>query len=164
MKIKCGIGFDAHAFIQNRPLIIGGVNIPFDYGLNGHSDADVLTHAVIDALAGPALGKDIGALFPDTDLSYKNADSLGLLKKTIDLMLQNGWEPGNVDAVIIAQTPKMVSYVTSMREKLAAAMGISVEWITIKATTTEHMGFTGRKEGIAAMATALIYQQIGGDK
>jgi len=155
-KIKCGIGFDAHAFIQNRALIIGGVEIPFDRGLDGHSDADVLTHAIIDAFAGPALGKDIGTIFPDTDAFYKNADSLELLKKTVELIRENGWEPENIDAIIIAQIPKMFPYIQSMRANLAAAMGISAEVISIKATTTEYMGFTGREEGIAALATALI--------
>ena len=157
MKIKSGIGFDAHPFSHGRRLIIGGVDIPFGRGLDGHSDADVLIHAVIDAIATPALGEDIGHLFPDTDPSYKNADSLELLKRTVDLVRQNGWKPGNVDAVIIAQTPKMAPHIPLMREKLASAIGIPLEDITIKATTTEYMGFTGREEGIAALASTIIY-------
>ncbi|MDR0453741.1 MAG: 2-C-methyl-D-erythritol 2,4-cyclodiphosphate synthase [Deferribacteraceae bacterium] len=164
MNVKTGIGFDAHAFIHGRQLIIGGADIPYDRGLDGHSDADVLTHAIIDALAGPALGKDIGNLFPDTDPSYKNADSLKLLKNTITLMREKGWATGNVDAEIIAQAPKMAQHIPLMTEKLSDAIGIPAEDISIKATTTEHLGFTGRKEGIAALAVALIYRLTGGDK
>ncbi len=164
MKIKSGIGFDVHAFAPGRRLIIGGVDIPHEKGLDGHSDADVLTHAITDALAGPALGKDIGNLFPDTDAVYKNADSLNLLGKAVSLIKQNGWAPGNIDAVIIAQTPKMAPHIPLMREKLAAVLDISVEDVTIKATTTEYLGFAGRKEGIAALAVATIYRSLGGEK
>ena len=161
IKIRSGIGFDAHTLIHGRQLIIGGVDIPFDRGLDGYSDADVLIHAIIDALVGPALGCDIGNIFQDTDPFYKNADSIKLLKTTVSLIRQRGWKPGNIDAVIIAQTPKMAPYIPSMRDNLSAAMEIPKEDVTIKATTTEYMGFTGREEGIAALATALLYQQRG---
>ena len=162
MKIKSGIGFDAHSFADNRRLILGGAVIPYSRGLDGHSDADALTHAIIDALIGPALGKDIGALFPDTDSSYKDADSIKLLEITVDLLRQNGWKIGNVDAVIIAQEPKMTPYISEMRGKLAAALGLPTDDVSVKATTTERLGFTGRKEGVAALATAAIYQQREG--
>ncbi|MDR2870353.1 MAG: 2-C-methyl-D-erythritol 2,4-cyclodiphosphate synthase [Deferribacteraceae bacterium] len=151
-----GIGFDAHAFAEERALIIGGVHIPHHLGLLGHSDADVLAHAITDAIAGVALGKDIGNLFPDSDAKYKGADSLILLADTAALVRRAGFAIRHVDAVIIAQEPKMAPHIPAMREKLATAMGVLVNNMTIKATTTEYMGFTGRKEGIAAMAVATL--------
>jgi 2-C-methyl-D-erythritol 2,4-cyclodiphosphate synthase len=156
MNILTGIGFDAHAFADNRRLIIGGVEIAHTQGLAGHSDADVLAHAITDAIAGVALGKDIGKLFPDNDMKYKDADSLVLLADTATLVRRAGFAIGHVDAVIIAQEPKMAPHIDAMRTKLAAAMGILTENVTLKATTTEYLGFTGRKEGIAAVAISTI--------
>jgi len=159
MKIKSGIGFDAHRFARGRKLVIGGVEIDFDLGLDGHSDADVLIHAIVDAVAGPALGKDIGNLFPDTDGAYKGIDSKILLAKAVEMIRLAEFEISNVDAEIIAQKPKMAPHIPLMRETIAGVMGLSVEDVTIKATTTEKMGFTGREEGIAALATAIIIKE-----
>ncbi len=156
MKIKTGIGFDAHRFKRGRRLVIGGVEIDYDLGLDGHSDADVLIHAIVDAIAGPSLGKDIGNIFPDTDDSYKDIDSKILLKKAAEMIRAAGYEISNIDAEIIAQKPKMAPHIPDMREILAQVLGMAAEDITIKATTTEKMGFTGRGEGIAAVATALV--------
>jgi 2-C-methyl-D-erythritol 2,4-cyclodiphosphate synthase len=156
MKIKSGIGFDAHRFKRGRKLVIGGVEIDHELVLDGHSDADVLTHAVIDALAGPALGRDIGNLFPDSDKEYKDIDSIILLRRTVDMIKKDGWQISNIDAEIIAQKPKMAPHIAGMREIFSIITGIPQEDITIKATTTEKMGFTGREEGIAALATAII--------
>ncbi|MGE4317439.1 MAG: 2-C-methyl-D-erythritol 2,4-cyclodiphosphate synthase [Deferribacterales bacterium] len=156
MKIKTGIGFDAHRFKRGRRLIIGGVEIDYDLGLDGHSDADVLIHAIVDAIAGPSLGKDIGNIFPDTDDSYKDIDSKILLKKAAEMIRTAGYEISNIDAEIIAQKPKMAPHIQNMREILAQTLGMDTEDITIKATTTEKMGFTGRGEGIAAVASALV--------
>jgi 2-C-methyl-D-erythritol 2,4-cyclodiphosphate synthase len=159
MKIKSGIGFDAHKFEEGRELFIGGVKIDYELGLAGHSDADVLIHAIVDSIAGPALGKDIGNIFPDSDSAYKNIDSKILLKKTVDMIKSEGWEISNIDAEIIAQKPKMAKHIPMMRMVLADVIGIEVEDVTIKATTTEKMGFTGRGEGIAALSTALIIRK-----
>lgn len=159
MKIKTGIGIDAHRFAPDRKLIIGGIEVEYEMGLEGHSDADVLIHAIIDAFVGPALGKDIGCLFPDTDSAYKGIDSKILLKKACDEVKQLGWIISNIDAEIIAQRPKMKPHIEKMRQTLAGVMELDVEDITIKATTTEKMGFTGRGEGIAALATALIIKE-----
>jgi 2-C-methyl-D-erythritol 2,4-cyclodiphosphate synthase len=156
MKIKTGIGFDAHSFSEGRDLIIGGVKIPYDKGLLGHSDADVLAHAIADSIAGVALHKDIGALFPDTDSAYKNADSIKLLAQVAKLAKDAHWEISSIDAVIIAQAPKMLPYISTMCANIANAVGIPLDDISLKATTTEHLGFTGRKEGIAAMAVVTI--------
>lgn len=156
MKIKSGIGFDAHRFKRGRRLVIGGEEIPCDLGLDGHSDADVLTHAIIDAIAGPSLGRDIGNLFPDNDMEYKDIDSMILLRRAVEKIKAEGWEISNIDAEIIAQKPKMAPHIDRMRENISIITGLSKEDITIKATTTEKMGFTGREEGIAALATAII--------
>lgn len=159
MKIKSGIGFDAHRFARGRKLVIGGVEIDYDLGLDGHSDADVLIHAIVDALAGPALGRDIGNLFPDSDAAYKGIDSKILLAKAVEMIRQAGFEISNVDAEIIAQKPKMAPHIPLMRSVLADVMRIDVQDVTVKATTTERMGFTGREEGIAALATAVIIKE-----
>lgn len=156
MKIKCGIGFDAHKFESNRKLIVGGVEIPYEFGLAGHSDADVLIHAIIDSIAGVSLGKDIGNLFPDTDMAYKNIDSKILLEKTCKLVAEKGYTISNIDAEIIAQKPKFAPYIQEMRQVISKVMDISIDDISIKATTTEKMGFTGRGEGIAAISSSLI--------
>lgn len=155
-NLRIGQGMDVHAFAEGRKLIIGGVEIPYERGLMGHSDADVLAHAVADALLGGIRGGDIGKLFPDTDPAYKDADSLKLLAAVADYVRQQGFEILDVDSVIAAQEPKMAPHREQMRENLAHAMGIPVENMGVKATTTEHLGFEGRKEGITATAVALL--------
>ena len=154
--LRIGTGFDVHAFAPNRRLIIGGVDIPYELGLDGHSDADVLAHAVCDALLGAARLGDIGALFPDTDPAYEGADSLVMLAHVAEVVRNEGFAIEDVDTVIIAQQPKMTPHRDAMRCNLANAMGIPVESVGVKATTTEHLGFTGRKEGIAAQAVCLL--------
>lgn len=155
-KIKTGIGFDAHRFVEGRPLLLGGVEIPHSAGLAGHSDADVLIHAIIDSLAGAGLGVDIGDLFPDTDNQYKGINSGILLQKTISLIRDKGFEISNIDAEVILEKPYLKSYIPEMRNALAVILNIETEDITIKATTTEKMGFCGRREGIAALAVCLL--------
>ncbi len=154
--MRIGTGFDTHRLTEGRPLIIGGVNIPYEKGLAGHSDADVLIHAVIDALFGAAALGDIGKHFPDTDEKYKGADSMLLLQETVREVRNAGYEIGNIDVTLIAQAPKMAPHIDSMRENLARAMKVSAQAVSIKAKTNEHMGFTGRGEGIEARAVALI--------
>lgn len=156
MDIKCGIGFDSHRFDSSRKLIIGGIEIQHDKGLLGHSDADVLIHAIIDSIAGPAFGKDIGMIFPDTEEEYKDIDSKILLARVSEMIYYDDWRISHIDAEIIAQEPKLAPYIPEMQRVLAEIMGIKTTSITIKATTTEKMGFTGRGEGIAALATSLI--------
>jgi 2-C-methyl-D-erythritol 2,4-cyclodiphosphate synthase len=156
MKIKTGIGFDAHSFVSGRPLMLGGIEIPYHKGLQGHSDADVLVHAIVDSLAGVGLGKDIGQLFPDNDSRYKSIDSKILLKKTVEMVNDNGYVISNIDAEVILQEPKLRSYIPLMCETLAGVAGIDITDIAIKATTSEKMGFTGRKEGVAAIAVCLL--------
>ena len=156
MNIRIGHGFDVHAFAEGRRLVIGGVYIPHDRGLLGHSDADVLIHAICDALLGAAGQGDIGQHFPDSDPRYKGIDSRELLRHVAGLLDARGWRVGNVDATIIAQAPRMAPHIPAMRERLAADLGISVEALNVKATTTEKLGFTGRGEGIAAEAVCLI--------
>ncbi|AEI13781.1 2-C-methyl-D-erythritol 2,4-cyclodiphosphate synthase [Flexistipes sinusarabici DSM 4947] len=156
IKIKTGIGFDAHRFSNDRPLVLGGIGIPHSKGLAGHSDADVLIHAIIDSLSGAALGVDIGTLFPDTDESYKGINSGVLLKKVVSLIKKEGFKIGNVDAEIILEEPRLRNYINEMRRKLAGILDVDLDDVTIKATTTEKMGFCGRKEGIAALAVCLL--------
>ena len=154
--MRIGHGYDVHAFCEGRPLILGGVDVPCERGLAGHSDADVLAHAVADALLGAARAGDIGTLFPDTDPAYEGADSLVLLSRVADLLRGQGFEIVDVDATVAAQAPKLAPHREAMRANLARAMGIPVEHMGVKATTTEHLGFVGRKEGIEAFAVALI--------
>lgn len=154
--MRIGLGYDVHAFAQGRKLILGGVEIPHHQGLDGHSDADVLAHAVSDALLGAVRGGDIGKLFPDTDPAYKGADSLKLLSAVAALVREKGYEIVDIDCVIAAQAPKLSPHREAMRENLAAAAGIPVESIGVKATTTEWLGFEGREEGISAQAVALV--------
>lgn len=154
--IRIGQGFDVHAFAPGRALKLCGVNIPYDLGLAGHSDADVATHALMDALLGAAALGDIGKLFPDTDSKYEGADSTALLKEVVTLLGKNSYRIVNFDITIIAQEPKISPYVGSMRAILASCCGTSLDSVSVKATTTEKLGFTGRKEGIAALACALI--------
>ncbi|MBF7082826.1 2-C-methyl-D-erythritol 2,4-cyclodiphosphate synthase [Desulfallas sp. Bu1-1] len=156
--MRVGIGYDVHRLVAGRPLILGGVEIPHELGLEGHSDADVLVHAVMDALLGAAGAGDIGRHFPDTDMRYKNISSLVLLERVIDHISADGWEVGNVDAVIIAQAPKMASYIEQMRQNIAGVLRVAPELVNVKATTTERLGFAGRGEGIAAQAVACIYR------
>lgn len=153
---RVGQGFDVHAFAENRPLVIGGVQVSHDRGLAGHSDADVLTHAICDALLGGARLGDIGQHFPDTDAAFKDADSLDLLSAVTHLLTKAGWGIVNVDVTIIAQEPRMAPHLPLMAKRLGEAMNVDPERINLKATTTETLGFTGRKEGIAAQAVALL--------
>lgn len=155
-NLRIGQGYDAHQLVEGRKLIMGGVDIPHTRGLLGHSDADVLAHAVADALLGGVRGGDIGKLFPDTDPAYEGADSMKLLAAVADFVRDRGYEILDVDSVIAAQAPKLSPYRDQMRENLARAMGISPENVGVKATTTEHLGFEGREEGISATAVALL--------
>ena len=154
--MRIGNGYDVHRLVDGRKLIIGGVEIPYEKGLLGHSDADVLLHAIMDALLGAAALGDIGKHFPDTDPAYEGADSLMLLKKTGEILFEEGYRVGNIDAVIIAQQPKMAPYIEKMRENVADALMTDISCISIKATTEEHLGFTGRGEGISSSAVCLI--------
>lgn len=158
MKIKIGLGYDVHQLVEGRDLWLGGIKIDHAKGLLGHSDADVLIHAICDALLGAASLRDIGYNFPDTDNAYKNIDSKILLKRTIDLVRSKGWELSNIDATVCAQEPKLNPHIENMRTCLASVLGVDVDDVSIKATTTEHLGFVGRKEGIAAYATALLVE------
>ena len=156
VPFRIGNGFDVHRLVAGRPCIICGVNIPSPVGLLGHSDADVALHALSDALLGAAALGDIGKHFPDTDAAYAGADSRVLLRRCVELLGDAGFVPVNVDVTIIAQQPKMAPHIEQMRRNIADDLRIPVDCVSVKATTTEHLGFTGRKEGIAAQATALI--------
>lgn len=156
MNIKIGFGYDVHRFAADRELWLGGVKIPYTEGLLGHSDADVLIHAICDALLGAASLRDIGYNFPDTDNAYKNIDSKILLKRTIDLVRSKGWELSNIDATVCAEQPKLNPHIEQMRQTLASVLSTDIDNVSIKATTTEKLGFTGRKEGISAYAVVLI--------
>ncbi len=154
--LRIGHGYDVHKLVQGRKLIIGGVEISHETGLLGHSDADVLLHAISDALLGAAALGDIGCLFPDTDPEFDGADSLELLKRVVSALAENGYSVVNIDSTLIAQRPKMRPHIENMRENIASACGISVDCVSIKATTEEKLGFTGREEGISAHAVCLI--------
>ncbi len=156
-KFRVGQGYDVHRLVTDRRLILGGVDIPYEKGLLGHSDADVLAHAIMDALLGAAALGDIGKLFPDSDPEYEGADSLMLTRRVARVLEENGYAISNVDATIIAQSPKLAPYIDKMRENIAAALNIPVTDVSVKATTEEKLGFTGSGEGIAAQAAALIY-------
>lgn len=155
-ELRVGHGYDVHRLVEGRALILGGVTVPFDRGLLGHSDADVLTHAVMDALLGAAALGDIGKLFPDSDAAYAGADSIALLERVTALLREHGWQVGNVDATVVAQAPRLAPYIPNMRRRLAEAMGLDVDCVSVKATTEERLGFTGSGEGMAAHAVALI--------
>ncbi|MDY3016449.1 2-C-methyl-D-erythritol 2,4-cyclodiphosphate synthase [Blautia sp.] len=157
--MRVGMGYDVHKLTEGRDLILGGVTIPWEKGLLGHSDADVLIHAVMDALLGAAALGDIGKHFPDTDPAYKGISSLKLLEHVMCLLKRNGFSVGNVDAVIIAQKPKMAPHIPQMRKNLAEAMGIPEGRVNVKATTEEGLGFTGRGEGIASQAVCLLEEK-----
>ncbi|ONI45731.1 2-C-methyl-D-erythritol 2,4-cyclodiphosphate synthase [Candidatus Epulonipiscioides gigas] len=156
---RIGTGYDVHRLVKERELILGGVNIPHETGLLGHSDADVLAHAIIDALLGAAALGDIGVHFPDTSSKYKDINSLELLSITGNLLQQNKYIISNIDATIIAQRPKMRPYIEEMRKNIANTLSINLEQINIKATTEEKLGFTGHEEGISSTASALIYKE-----
>lgn len=154
--MRIGHGYDVHRLVEGRRLILGGVEIPWEKGLLGHSDADVLTHAVMDALLGAAALGDIGKLFPDTDPAYEGADSIGLLRRVTAILQEHGYRVGNVDATVIAQRPKLAPHISQIRDHLAEAMGIGRDRVSVKATTEEGLGFTGEGFGIAAHAVALL--------
>lgn len=156
MKIRTGLGYDVHRLVEGRDLWLGGIKIPHTLGLLGHSDADVLIHAICDALLGAANMRDIGYHFPDTSADTLDIDSKILLKKTVDLIATKGYKIGNIDATICAERPKINPHVPDMKACLAQVMGIDEDDVSIKATTTEHLGFTGREEGISAYAVVLI--------
>ena len=157
--MRVGHGYDVHKLVPGRDLILGGVHIPHETGLLGHSDADVLTHAAMDALLGARAMGDIGKHFPDTDVRWKGADSLKLAEYVRTLVTANGWEISNLDITVIAQAPKLAPHINAMRQNLANALSLPVERVSIKATTEEHLGFTGEKLGIAAHAVALLVQR-----
>lgn len=157
MTMRIGHGYDVHRLVEGRKLILGGVEVPHTLGLLGHSDADVLTHAVMDALLGAAALGDIGRHFPDTDPAYAGADSLKLLDHVVKLLEEKGYQVGNVDATILAQKPKLAPYIEKMRDNLAARMKVEPDQVNVKATTEEKLGFTGAEEGIAAHAVALLF-------
>jgi 2-C-methyl-D-erythritol 2,4-cyclodiphosphate synthase len=156
MRFRIGTGFDVHAFAEGRPLILAGVPVPYEKGLLGHSDADVALHALMDALLGAAALGDIGKYFPDTDERYKGADSRELLRTVLEILRREGWQVNNADVTIIAQRPKLASYIPQMRRLVAQDLQIDPDAVNIKATTTEKLGFTGRGEGIAAEAAVSL--------
>ena len=156
MKYRTGIGFDVHAFADDRKLIIGGVEIPYDKGLAGHSDADVLLHSITDALLGSLALGDLGNHFPDTDQKYKDADSKDLLRDAYNLIKEKGYKIGNIDAVVSAQKPKLSPFIDEIRKVISKLLDTEIENVSIKATTTERLGFVGREEGIAAFSTVLV--------
>ncbi len=154
--MRIGHGYDVHKFANGRKLILGGADIPFEKGLLGHSDADVLTHAIMDALLGAAALGDIGKLFPDNDDSYKGANSIELLRKVCSVLFENGYSIVNIDSTVIAQKPKLSGYIDIMRKSIAHACSMDISCVSVKATTEEKLGFTGRLEGISAHAVCLI--------
>lgn len=155
-KIRVGFGYDVHRLVENRELWLGGIRLEYEKGLLGHSDADVLIHAICDALLGAANMRDIGYHFPDTAGEFENIDSKILLKKTVQLIATKGYRVGNVDATVCAERPKLNPHIPRMQQTLAAVMGVDEDDVSIKATTTEKLGFTGRQEGISAYATVLV--------
>ena len=154
--MRIGHGYDVHRLVDGRKCIIGGVDIPYEKGLLGHSDADVLLHAIMDAMLGAMAAGDIGKLFPDSDPAYKGADSLELTRRVAEVMTEKGYRLGNVDATVIAQAPKLAPYILEMRQNVAAAFGVDIGRVSIKATTEEKLGFTGSGEGISAHAVCLL--------
>ncbi len=156
--MRIGMGYDVHRLVENRPLILGGVRIPYEKGLLGHSDADVLVHAIMDALLGAAALGDIGQHFPDTDPAYEGADSLFLLKEVGSILKQHGYAVGNIDSTVIAQRPKLAPFREEMRKNIAGSLGIELSQVSVKATTEEGLGFTGTGEGISAQAIALLME------
>lgn len=153
---RIGLGYDVHAFAEGRKLVLGGVEIPYEKGLDGHSDADVLVHAIMDALVGAMRAGDIGKLFPDTDPAYEGADSIKLLERVGELVREQGFTVEDIDSVVMLQEPKISPYREQMRENIARALAIPVDSVGVKATTTEHLGYEGRGEGASAQAVALL--------
>ena len=154
--MRVGIGYDSHRLAEGRRLIVGGVEIPFERGLDGHSDSDVLTHAVIDALLGAAGLGDIGGHFPDTDERWRDADSIGLLEAVVAMLAERGWRVGNVDCTVVLEAPKLAPHRDAIRARLSSALGVEEGCVNVKASTGERMGFVGRGEGAAALAVALL--------
>lgn len=157
--LRVGIGYDVHALVEGRPLILGGIEIPHEKGLLGHSDADVLTHAIMDALLGALALGDLGKHFPDTDERYRGASSIKLLKHVVTMLEERGYQLGNLDCIIAAQRPKLAAYIPQMREKLAFTLKTTLENVSVKATTTEKLGFEGREEGISSQAIVSLYRK-----
>lgn len=162
-EVRIGIGYDVHPFVKDRPLMLGGVKIPYHLGLGGHSDADVLLHAICDALLGAAGLGDIGRHFPDTDPKYKGISSMVLLQKVLEMINQAGYAVGNIDVTVVAQKPRVAPYRDQMVRTIAQATGLKPSQLNVKATTTEGLGFTGREEGIAVYAVCLIYKKSDGE-
>ncbi len=159
--MRVGCGFDVHRLVEGRKLFLGGVEIPFSKGLQGHSDADVLLHALCDAMLGAASAGDLGIHFPDNDLQFKNISSLVLLERTHEIMRGKGYQVENVDLTIIAEKPKVAAFIPAMKERIAQALRVDIDKVNIKATTTEGLGFVGREEGIAALAVASVISVQG---
>lgn len=157
--MRIGMGYDVHRLVEGRDLILGGVLVPYEKGLLGHSDADVLLHAISDALLGAAALGDIGRHFPDTDPAFHNADSMKLLEEVAELIEKAGYQVGNVDATVIAQKPKLLNYIPEMRENISRVLKVQVEQVNVKATTEEHLGFTGEGLGISAQAVCLLIER-----
>ena len=157
--MRIGHGYDVHRLVEGRKLIMGGVEIPYEKGLLGHSDADVLAHAIMDALLGAAALGDIGKLFPDNDPAFEGADSMKLMEKVVAVLAEKGWKIGNIDSTVIAQRPKLAPFIPRMRERMAQVCGIDLEQISVKATTEEKLGFTGSGEGIAAHAVCILLKR-----
>lgn len=162
--IRIGLGFDVHQLVDDRPFVLGGITIPWPKGPLGHSDGDALLHAICDALLGAASLRDIGSHFPDTDNKFKNIDSIILLQSVNELLSKHGFTIGNLDCTIALQQPKLMDYIPQMQEKIAAALNSDIFSVSIKATTTENLGFTGRGEGIAVWAVALLYTSVNEKK
>lgn len=160
IAFRTGLGYDVHELVEGRKLILGGVEIPFEKGLLGHSDADCLVHAINDALLGALALGDIGQHFPDTDPQYEGISSLLLMRQVMDLVSKQGYRIGNIDSVIMAQRPKLAAYIPAMREAIAHTLGCDVTQVAVKATTTEHLGFVGREEGISCMAQVLLLRSV----
>lgn len=156
MRLRIGHGYDVHRLVEDRDLILGGVKIPYEKGLLGHSDADVLLHAIMDAILGAMGERDIGGLFPDNDPAYQDADSMKLTAEVGELMRQKGYIISNIDATVIAQAPKLSPHILNMKENIAFALGTSIAQVNVKATTEEHLGFTGSGDGIAAHAVCIL--------
>jgi 2-C-methyl-D-erythritol 2,4-cyclodiphosphate synthase len=159
MKIRVGFGYDVHAFVAGRPLLLGGIKIPSEQGLSGHSDADALIHALVDALLGAAALKDIGTYFPSQDERWKDAPGSFFLHATMELLRQKGWRIGNIDATIVAERPRMAPHVPGICRNLAGLLHLEIDQVNVKATTTDALGFTGREEGIACYASVLLEKE-----